>query len=73
MPIYEYKCNKCGENFEKLVFSSDDEREFICDSCGEKKLSRTVSSFSKGPSSSGAGLGSISESNSCGGPSSGFS
>ncbi|MBW1765985.1 MAG: hypothetical protein JRJ65_02915 [Deltaproteobacteria bacterium] len=25
MPIYEYKCNKCGDNFEQIVFPSDDE------------------------------------------------
>ena len=73
MPIYEYKCNKCGESFEKLVFPSDDEKEFVCDLCGVKNISRIVSSFSKGSSSGGADLGSISDSNSCGGSSRGFS
>ena len=26
MPMYEYRCNKCGEIFEELV-SSDDEKD----------------------------------------------
>ena len=73
MPIYEYMCNKCGKSFEKLVFPSDDEKEFHCDSCGVKDISRIVSSFSKGATHTGAGLGSISDSQSCGGSSSGFS
>ena len=50
MPIYEYKCNKCGKSFEKLVFPSDNENEFICEHCNEKDISRIVSAFSKGSS-----------------------
>ena len=30
MPIYEFKCGKCGD-FEKLVFGDD---EVVCPSCG---------------------------------------
>ncbi|MBW1912194.1 MAG: zinc ribbon domain-containing protein [Deltaproteobacteria bacterium] len=47
MPIYEYKCNKCGDNFEQIVFPSDDESNFECPSCCDKDISRIVSSFSK--------------------------
>ena len=32
MPMYEYRCNKCGEIFEELV-SSDDEK-VPCPKCG---------------------------------------
>jgi len=71
MPIYEYRCNSCGENFEKLVFPSDDEAEFTCEACGKKDISRIVSSFSKG--SAGSGFNSIAGSQSCGGSSGGFS
>ncbi len=70
MPIYEYKCNKCGKNFELLVFPSDDESQFECPSCGKKDICRLVSSFSCGASESG-GLGS-SLSTGCS-PSGGFS
>ena len=31
MPIYEYHCRKCEDNFEKLVFGSD---EVVCPKCG---------------------------------------
>lgn len=69
MPIYEYKCNQCGNRFEQLVFPSDDESEFECPSCGKKDICRLVSAFSCGSSGSG-GLGSLSGGCS---PSGGFS
>ena len=70
MPIYEYKCNKCGNKFEQLVFPSDDEKGFECPACGKKDIERQFSAFSCG-SSDGAGLSSLS----AGGcsPSGGFS
>lgn len=47
MPIYEFKCEECGNSFE--IFSSLDEKA-ICPKCGslrvKKKISR-VSSSSK--------------------------
>ncbi len=71
MPIYEYKCNKCGNSFEQIVFPSDDEKDFQCPSCGEKDICRMVSAFSCGSSGSGASLAS-SLSTGCS-PSGGFS
>ncbi len=35
MPIYEYRCNECGENFEKLQ-KNGDEPLTICEKCGGK-------------------------------------
>lgn len=46
MPIYEYKCNSCGNCFEQIVFPSDDENSFLCSKCGESDIKRTLSSFS---------------------------
>lgn len=43
MPIYEYKCNICGQIFEKLLFASDHEKEISCPKCGDKKISRLLS------------------------------
>ncbi|MDB9823053.1 zinc ribbon domain-containing protein [Deltaproteobacteria bacterium] len=71
VPIYEYKCNKCGNSFEQIVFPSDDEGKFECPSCGDKDINRLVSSFSSGSSGSGESLGS-SISSGCS-PSGGFS
>ncbi|MBI5572836.1 MAG: zinc ribbon domain-containing protein [Desulfomonile tiedjei] len=31
MPIYEYRCDKCQLDFEKLVFGQD---EVVCPTCG---------------------------------------
>ncbi|MFC1866839.1 zinc ribbon domain-containing protein [Thermodesulfobacteriota bacterium] len=57
MPIYEYKCNKCGKIFEQIVFPSDDEDKFECPSCGEKDICRLVSSFSCGSSGDEGSVG----------------
>ncbi|MBW2609056.1 MAG: zinc ribbon domain-containing protein [Deltaproteobacteria bacterium] len=70
MPIYEYRCNKCENAFEQLVFPSDNEDKFICPSCGGKDISRIASSFSCGSDSSpGSGL----SSSACSPSASGFS
>ena len=58
MPIYEFKCNKCGNIFEKLVFPSDRRGKVICPSCGKEDAYRLLSSFSSGSSNSAKGLGS---------------
>jgi len=43
MPIYEYRCLKCKEDFEALVFGSND--KVYCPHCNGKKLERLMSSF----------------------------
>jgi len=69
MPLYEYHCNDCGEDFDKLVkFSQSDETQ-PCPVCGSshthKKISRpaifggsngSVSSTSGGSCGSGGGF-----------------
>jgi len=42
MPIYEYQCETCGNDFEKLIFNSEDE-SIDCPKCGEKKVKRLLS------------------------------
>ncbi len=43
MPIYEYKCNICGQFFEKLIFSSGDEEKNPCPKCGDNEVRRVMS------------------------------
>ncbi|MBM3774091.1 MAG: zinc ribbon domain-containing protein [Acidobacteria bacterium] len=43
MPIYEYRCQDCGTQFEKLVRKSGDAPE--CPSCGRKHLTQEFSTF----------------------------
>jgi putative FmdB family regulatory protein len=42
MPIYEYICEKCGNEFELLVFRDE---EPLCPACGEKNPVKKMSSF----------------------------
>ena len=65
MPIYEYHCNACGSDFEKLVFGSNP--EVSCEKCGSQKTEKRMSRFGAGRSSSGS---SAAGSGGCGGCSS---
>jgi putative FmdB family regulatory protein len=56
MPIYEYTCEKCGEEFEKLVFKSSTTPN--CPKCGAGEVKRRPSVF--GFSSGGKMVGSSS-------------
>lgn len=42
MPIFEYRCKACGEDFEKLVRG---EEKVECPRCGSRKLSKLFSVF----------------------------
>ena len=53
MPIYEYKCNECGQTFSLLRFSSSKE-PVKCRSCGTQDVRKIISSFSYGAASSSA-------------------
>lgn len=45
MPIYEYRCEKCGTQFEELTLSVPEDDRVNCRSCGSKKVSRLLSAF----------------------------
>ena len=45
MPIYEYKCQDCGNKFEKLVRRATDAEALECPSCGQKHLTQELSTF----------------------------
>lgn len=57
MPIYEYRCDKCGGRFEELVLTPSDEVE--CPHCGCGKVERLISPFSssKGGCAPSGGFG----------------
>jgi putative FmdB family regulatory protein len=57
MPLFEFICLDCGDEFEKLLRKLSDNVDVQCPACGSKKLEEKVSSFasvSKGGASSGA-------------------
>jgi len=43
MPIYEYKCDDCGECFEKLCLSADEDARFDCPHCGGSDTHKLMS------------------------------
>ncbi|MBN2569673.1 MAG: zinc ribbon domain-containing protein [Deltaproteobacteria bacterium] len=42
MPIYEYKCRKCGKNFEVFQKITDDEVK-SCRFCGDGRVEKLIS------------------------------
>lgn len=71
MPIYEFTCQGCGNNFDKLCKASDNLAEIICPACGEKKARKRISKFCSpgvGGDTGGSSCGSCSTHNcgSCG-------
>lgn len=44
MPIFEYKCKKCGTVFERLVART--ESQVTCDRCGSMRVEKLFSTFS---------------------------
>ncbi len=56
MPIYEYKCSRCGTEFEKLVLKVSGPLEVTCRQCGSSEVTEKVSTFaSVGGNSSATG------------------
>ncbi|WP_456432029.1 FmdB family zinc ribbon protein [Thermosulfuriphilus sp.] len=56
MPIYEFICKKCGQIFERLVFSNQE--QVLCPKCKAKEVQKLLSSFSSRSASPGSSLSS---------------
>ena len=54
MPLYEYRCQACGDEFEILRGLNDKDEDVKCPKCGEKKTEKLLSACCavKGESSS---------------------
>ncbi len=64
MPIFEYRCDCCGHEFESFIWSPKDEETLVCPKCEAKDIKKLLSSFSSRGSlgkalSSGCGSGGI--------------
>jgi putative FmdB family regulatory protein len=43
MPLYEYRCQACGHDFETLRGLHDKDEDVVCPTCGEKKAEKLLS------------------------------
>ncbi|MFV1957503.1 MAG: zinc ribbon domain-containing protein [bacterium] len=58
MPIYEFRCRKCGHKFETLASMNEDGSGLKCPECGKPKPEKLLSIFSStGTDSPAAGGG----------------
>jgi len=49
MPIFEYRCLKCGSRFEKLLKSGNVD-EIVCPDCDSTEVEKKLSVFGTGSS-----------------------
>lgn len=49
MPIFEYKCKKCGHKTEFLE-KGNRKKKHVCEKCGSNDLQKLFSTFSAGSS-----------------------
>ena len=53
MPVYEYRCDECGEQFEMFLRSAMQKAAPTCPKCGSSKVEKAISLFGVGGSGSG--------------------
>jgi len=52
MPLFEYRCQKCGQTFEKVVRPSDGIK-IACPSCQSESVKKAISVFACGRAGAG--------------------
>jgi putative FmdB family regulatory protein len=65
MPIYEYRCDECGEKFEKLLRMAACDKDVACPKCDGKKVVKQISLFGFAEAGSAHGQTSSSGGGSC--------
>jgi putative FmdB family regulatory protein len=57
MPMYEYRCQECGEKYEQLRRMSEADSNLVCPRCASQKVERLLSTFAAGGCGPGGGGG----------------
>lgn len=57
MPIYNYHCEDCGENFEVLKGVNSENSELKCKKCGSENVKKDFSTFNVNDSGGNFGSG----------------
>ena len=63
MPLYEYECSDCGEEFEVLVLDSDE--TIKCASCDSENIGKQFSTFGLGSDNGSLGISESEDSGCC--------
>jgi putative FmdB family regulatory protein len=54
MPIYEYKCESCGHDYEQIRRMDDADKDLSCPRCTSEGVTRQLSSFAAHGASGGS-------------------
>ena len=65
MPLYEFQCVDCHDDFEELVRSSAAVAEVTCPQCGSDRVQRKMSVFASKVSGGSAGFAAAPAAASC--------
>jgi len=66
MPVYDYKCRKCGLVFEKFLRTMVAADSVTCEKCGSAKVEKQVSCCAISSGGKSESVGSSKSSSSCG-------
>jgi putative FmdB family regulatory protein len=66
MPVYDYKCRKCGAVFEKFLRTMSAAGSVKCEKCGSAKVEKLVSCCAISSGGKRESPGSSTSSHSCG-------
>ena len=66
MPVYDYKCRKCGAIFEKFLRSISAAASIKCEKCGSAKVEKMVTCCAISSGGKSENAGSSKSSHSCG-------
>jgi len=66
MPVYDYKCKKCGAEFEKFLRTLAAAGSVKCEKCGSAKVEKLVSCCAISSGGKSESSGSSKSSHSCG-------
>lgn len=57
MPMYEYRCQECGRQYEQLRRMSEADTNLVCPQCGSEHVERQLSACAIGGGSSSSSPG----------------
>ncbi len=55
MPLYEYRCAGCGQQFEQLRKMSEADSGVLCPRCNSERVERLLSAFARPAAADAAG------------------